>query len=182
MFREEKCKNLPGLDAFDPFARGNGVTPRITFRSDQPTQRVGMIEPKFFYVVRQAVGLDGFPQNLPPSGEVASHDRMFGMDLVKGAAMIFHWGTEKTRGELVFHFFDTRLVSVAEKKADHAIGEHTFDEGIDDGAKFCFAAQLLKWGHISEIVNGPEARYSRIAANWANATACPIEAGQLRTF
>ena len=47
---------------------------------------------------------------------------------------------EKTRGKLVFHFFDTRFVGVAEKKADHAIGEHAVDEGIDDGAKFYFAA------------------------------------------
>ena len=99
-----------------------------------------MIEPKFFYVVRQAMGLNRFLQNLPPSGEVATHDRMFGMDLVKGAAMIFHRGTEKTRGELVFHFLDTRFVGVAEKKTDHAIGEHAVDEGIDDGAQFYFAA------------------------------------------
>ena len=140
MFSVGKCKNLPELDAFDTFSGGDRVTPRITFRSDQPAQRVGMIEPKFFYVLRQPMGLNGFLQNLPPSGEVATHDRMFGMDLVKRTAMIFHWGTEKTRGELVFHFFNTRFIGVAEKKADHAIGEHAVDEGIDNGAKFYFAA------------------------------------------
>ena len=99
-----------------------------------------MIEPNFFYVVRQAMSLDAFLQYLPPSGEVAPHDRMFGMDLIKRAAMICHWRAEKTRGELVFHFFDTRFVGVTEKKADHAIGEHAVDESIDDGAQFYFPA------------------------------------------
>ncbi len=79
-------------------------------------------------------------QNLPPSGEVAAHDRMFGMDLVKRTAVIFHLRTEKTRGELIFHFFDARFIGVAKEKTDHAIGEHAVDEGIDDGAKFYFAA------------------------------------------
>ncbi len=79
-------------------------------------------------------------QDLPPSGEVAAHDRMLGMDLVKRTAVIFHWRTEKTGGELVLHFFNARLVGVAKEKTDHAIGEHAVDEGIDDGAKFDFAA------------------------------------------
>ena len=87
-------------------------------------------------------------QNLPPSGEVAAHDRMLGMDLVKRTAVIFHRGTEKTRGELVFHFFDTRFVGVAEKKADHAIGEHAVDEGIDDRRAVLLRrliAQMASW-------------------------------------
>ena len=140
MFSARKCKNLPGLDTFDTFPGSDWVAPRITFRSDQPTQRIGMIEPKLLNVVRHAMGLDGLLQDLPPSGEVAAHDRMLGMDLVKGTAVIFHWRTEKTGGELVFHFFNARFVGVAEEKTDHAIGEHAIDEGIDDGAKFYFAA------------------------------------------
>jgi hypothetical protein len=64
-----------------------------------------------------------FFENLPPAGEVAAHNRVFGVNLVEGPTLIFNARTEERRGELIFHLFDAITIA-SRKKSDHAIGKH----------------------------------------------------------
>jgi hypothetical protein len=77
---------------------------------------------------------------LAPPGEVAAHDRVFGVSYGERPALIADFRAEKFGGELVFHFLDSLSVDGTKKKTDHAIGEHPLHKVIDNRPDLFLAA------------------------------------------
>jgi hypothetical protein len=90
------------------------------------------------------VEIQSLAENLPAAGEMPSHDRVIRVRLAQRPATILHVGAEKTRGKLVFKFFDAPAVRVAKEKADHPVCENPVDKSIDNCAQPGLAAKLIE--------------------------------------
>ena len=90
------------------------------------------------------VGVEGLFENLAPPGEVSAHDGMFRVCQMERAPLVLDVRAEKLGRQLVFELLKPSSVGITKKKADHAIGEYSVDESIDDGSDFFFPAQVVE--------------------------------------
>jgi hypothetical protein len=133
-----------GSAALNFLTRRDGIAVRPSLRRNERAQVIGMLQPRPLDGIGNAVSFEGLLQDLTAALEVATHDRVLAMGLVKTPTLVDNRRAEKLRRKLVLQFLNAPGVRVAKEEADHPIFEHAVDERIYDRSEFNFAAQLFK--------------------------------------
>src|SRR5512144_2480632 len=128
----QKDESLCALAVLYTIPRGNRITIRSRFWSNKRPQRVGMLEQRSLDLFRHLERLQSLFEDLPATRKMSSHNRMICVRFADGLAAVLNIGAEEFGRQLIFHFFNTPAIGIAEKKADHPIFEHSVDKCVDN--------------------------------------------------
>lgn len=129
-----------GSAALNFLTRRDWIAVRPSLRCNERAQVIGMLQPSPLDGIGNAVSFESLFQDLTAALEVAAHDRVLAMGLVKTPTLVDNRRAEKLRRKLVLQFLNAPGVRIAKEETDHPIFEHAVDERIYDRPEFSCAA------------------------------------------